>query len=382
MLSKQTVSLAMTELEAKGLAQVVTSQQGPLGRAAAIYDVATKAGWLLGIDLGSTHVRVAASTLTGLLITEREHFVEGAPNQANADLGASAGDIIGPLIRDLSRTHGPLRSACVALSRAVPVLRDWQGVNTEDSDVPHIVRQLQIPDDVPVYAENNVNCAALGESRHGSARDEENVCYLQIGVGLGAGIITGGALLRGSRGEGGELRLIPAGGVSSATGSGANAEEWLRADALIQRYNAARGAEGGSEATSSAQVLERARLGLPVAGQIVEEEAAGVAHLVAVLKAVSSPDLVILGGGIGANQELLALVQRYLERHGLEVRVSGGELGTAATVAGAAALAAERYLHGLLSPHSVHALTIHESRWSIAEAAAIRHTDRSRTGSD
>lgn len=364
-LSKQTVSLAMAELEDRQLSEVITSQQGPLGRAAAVYDVAVAAGWLLGIDLGSTHVRVAASTLKGVLILEREHYVEGAPNQANADLGASAGVIIARLIDELSRTHGPLRSACVALSRSVPVLRDWQGVTAEDSDLPRIVRQLSIPAHVPVYAENNVNCAALGESRHGCARDEGNVSYLQIGVGLGAGIISGGSLLRGARGQGGELRRVPVDGIASAGEPGANAEEWLRADALITRYNLARDGEGDGDATASAQVLERAREGLPVARRIVEEEAAGIGHLVALLIAVASPDLVILGGGIGANDELRQLVGDYLDKHGLEVRLTAGDLGTAATVAGAAALAAERYLHGLLAPYSVHALSIYESRWSI-----------------
>lgn len=364
-LSKQTVSLAMAELEGKRLSEVTTSQQGPLGRAAAVYDVAATAGWLLGVDLGSTHVRVAATTLTGVLVLEQEHYVEGAPNQANADLGASAGAIIGALIDKLVRTHGPLRSACVALSRSVPVLRDWQGVTNGDSDLPSIVRQLGIPAHVPVYAENNVNCAALGESRHGCARDESNVSYLQIGVGLGAGVISGGILLRGARGQGGELRRVPANGITSAAEPGVNAEEWLRAEALIQRYNIARGEEGDSDATASAQVFERAKEGFPVARRIVEEEAAGIGHLVAVLIAVASPDLVILGGGIGSNGGLRELVRDYLDRQRLDVRLTGGDLGTAATVAGAAALAAERYLDGLLAPYSTHALSVYESRWSI-----------------
>lgn len=356
----------MTELETKGLSEATTSHQGPLGRAAAIYDVAATAGWLLGIDLGSTHVRVAASTLTGVLILEREHYVEDAPNRANADLGAPAGVIIRRLIAELGRTHGPLRSVCVALSRSVPILRDWQGVAVEKSDLPHIVSELRIPPEVPVYAENNVNCAALGESRHGCARDEQHVSYLQIGVGLGAGIISGGALLRGTAGQSGELRKIPASGIAAAADSDANAEEWLRSDALIRRYNLARGDEGGSDATASEHVLERARDGLPIAHRIVEEEAAGIGHLVVVLVAVANPDLVILGGGIGANTELRDLVRRYLDKQGLHVLLSGGDLGTAATVAGAAALAAERYLSGLLETHSVHALSTYESRWSIA----------------
>lgn len=362
-LSKQTVSLATAELENLGFCEVTTSQQGPLGRAAAIYDVAASAGWLLGVDLGSTHVRVTASSLTGVPLLEREHEVEGAPNKANANLGEQAGAIIAPLIAELSATHGPLRSSCVALSRAVPTFRDWQGSDDTDSDIPRIVRQLRIPDDVPVFAENNVNCAALGESRYGGARGLRHVCYLQIGVGLGAGLITDGVLMRGSRGQAGELRYVPASGIG-ADAPGLDAERWLRSEALIARYNGEREDEGEGPADTSAEILERAARGHPIAVRVVDAEARGIAHLVAALNAVSSPELVILGGGIGAVEGMRVRVANALQAIGLSVPLTGGELGTSATVAGAAALAAECYLHALLSPHSVHALSTYESRWS------------------
>lgn len=355
----------MAELEQRGFVEAIASEQGPLGRSAAVYDIAEQSGWLLGIDLGSTHVRVAASTLEGVLITEREHPIPNAPTRPNADLGAAAGAIVVPLIKEISRQHGSLRSVCVALSRAVPELRNWQNTKATDSDVPQIVSELGIPDDVPVYAENNVNCAALGESRHGGARGESDVVYLQIGVGLGAGIITGDSLLRGYLGQGGELRKLPSPGAETEHTNAGNVERWLRTDSLVRRYNQSRGDEGETDAVSSVEVLDRARDGLPKAKQVVEEEAAGIGYLVLVLVAVASPTLVIIGGGLGSNDLIHSLIKQYLVDRNVDVEVSQGALGSAATVAGAAALAAELYLHDLLTPHSVTALSSYESRWSI-----------------
>jgi predicted NBD/HSP70 family sugar kinase len=356
-LSKQTVSLAVHELELRGLAETVSSQQGPMGRAASIYDVGRRAGWLLGIDLGSTHVRIAASTLSGVLIAEREHIIAGAPNQANANLGQAAGTIVRGFIRELEPTHGPLRSACVALSRSVPELRNWQNTELPGADLPQIIAQIGIPPQIPVYAENNVNCAALGEARHGGARGERHLAYLQVGVGLGAGIITDGLLLRGIQGQGGELRKLPVSPLFSPDPAPTNAQNELRAAGLIERYNASRSGEAGADAQSSEEVFRRAESGLPQAIHAVREEAAGIGHIAAVLAAVTAPDLIILGGGIGGSEALLPLVQRFLEGESITVRVSAGALGSSATVAGAAALAAELFLRGLLGTHSIMAIS-------------------------
>ncbi|WP_411557620.1 ROK family protein [Plantibacter sp. MPB07] len=364
-LSKQTVSLAVQELETAGLAEKITSQQGPMGRAAVIYDVGRRSGWLLGIDLGSTHVRVAASTLAGVLIAEREHMIAGAPNQANAILGDAAGTIVRAFIEELEPDHGPLRSVCVALSRSVPELRDWQGADLPGGDLPQIIAQIGVPRAIPVYAENNVNCAALGEARHGGARGEHDLAYLQVGVGLGAGIIIGGHLLRGAAGQGGELRKLPVSGLFTPGPAPRNAQHELRAAGLIERYNEARGTEGGADADSSEEVFRRAEAGLSAAQQAVLEEAAGVGHLAAALVAIASPSLIILGGGIGGSARLLPLVRRFLEDQGIDVRVTSGELGSSATVAGAAALAAELHLEHMLGASATAALSGYESRWSI-----------------
>ena len=367
-MSKQTVSLAIAELEEAGLVAASATQQGQFGRSAAVYDVAPTAGWLLGIDMGSTHIRVAASTLTGTLILEREHAVPDAPNRANADMAAEAGAVIADVIRELEPQHGPLHAACLALSRAVAELRDWQiapPAGLAAGDLPQIVAELGIPPHVPVYAENNVNCAAVGEFRHGCAVDRTDIAYLQVGVGLGAGIIADGHVLRGAAGQGGELRKLPLpflGTVGGRQGS----QDLLSASGLIDLYNASRGDEGGSDARSSSEVFRRAQDGLPHARAAIANEARGLAFLAAVLVATASPTLVIVGGGMGRNADLLPLIDEIAQQWQLATPIRHGDLGEAATVAGAAAIASEQFLMGLLGAHATSAISGYRSRWSIS----------------
>ncbi|WP_378144427.1 ROK family protein [Cnuibacter sp. UC19_7] len=369
-MSKQTVSLAIAELEDEGFVTASAIQQGQLGRSATVYDVAPRAGWLLGIDMGSTHIRVAASSITGHLILERERAVPDAPNRANADMAAQARDVIASVVSDLEPRHGPLRAACLALSRAVAELRDWQEQPPADlaaGDLPQIVAELAIPEGIAVYAENNVNCAAVGELRHGCAVDRMDIAYLQVGVGLGAGIIADGRVLRGAWGHGGELRKLPLPFLGPSEGS-IGSQDVLSSEGLIRLYNSSRGDEGGTDATSSTEVFDRAQQRMPRARKAIQDEATGLAFLAAALIATASPTMVIVGGGMGRNRELLALIEEQAAGWGLDVPIRHGDLAEAATVAGAAAIAAEQFLMDLLGAHAASAISGYRSRWSMPTA--------------
>lgn len=79
--------------------------------------------------------------------------------------------------------------------------------------------------DLPVTAENDANCAALGERWRGAGRDYESFVCITIGTGIGGGIVMDGELYRGSHYRAGEFGVIPVGNngeymheVASASG--------------------------------------------------------------------------------------------------------------------------------------------------------------------
>jgi predicted NBD/HSP70 family sugar kinase len=290
-------------------------------------------------------VRLAATALDGDPILERDVMVPGSPNKANSDYGEDARRAVHALLREMSRKRGSLLGVCVAFSRAVPRLKDWNADPEPDdpADIREILAGLQIPAGVPFYAENNVNCAALSEYRHGRDLDEGDMAYLQVGVGIGAGIIADGRLVRGSRGQAGELRYLSS---PFADGRFADAEEALGSAGILARFATA--ARGMTPVTATEQVFAAAAAGSATALEVLREEASGIAFLVSALVATSDPAVIVLGGGVGQNAALIPLVRAELDRRGLSVPVETGSLGESATVMGAAALARELIVGALV----------------------------------
>jgi hypothetical protein len=99
------------------------------------------------------------------------------------------------------------------------------------------------------------------------------------------------------------------------------------------------------------------------AGCIRQEQADGIAYLVAALVAIANPETIILGGGMGQNPTLLPLVREAADRLGLTVRIEPGSLKDAATVAGAAALARDLTLTALLGQPLAFPLLLQSAKW-------------------
>lgn len=354
-LSKPTVSLAISELERAGLVGSLRSQQGPTGRAAAVYRLAHGAGWLLGLDIGSTHVHLVARALDGSLLLEKDEVTGAAAGDRPAldQLAAIAGRHVASARRRLTATHGPLRAAGVALPRIVPADLKADTVlssPTGDTDLAVLLGALHLGKGTPILVENNVNCAALAEMSLGAARDCEDFVYLQIGVGTGAGIVANGRLLRGASGGAGEVAALPFPWAPGLDIGRFELERHLSSGELLRRCH-----EGwhGSEPppTDVPELFDRAAAGDKFSERIIREHAREIGKLAVALSAVLDPALVVLGGGVGQNPQLTAAVAEVLNGYNSEAAVRVTELGERATAEGAARLATEHALGELLREH-------------------------------
>ena len=72
----------------------------------------------------------------------------------------------------------------------------------------------------PVRVSNDANCAAYAETHHGAATDSSHVLYLTGTVGIGAGIVEDGDLVRGAAGFAGEVGHMPVGDPAALCGCG------------------------------------------------------------------------------------------------------------------------------------------------------------------
>jgi predicted NBD/HSP70 family sugar kinase len=197
-------------------------------------------------------------------------------------------------------------------------------------------QDLQARLGLPVSVDNDVNLAALGEQWLGVARGVDDFAFLSVGTGLGAGLVLRGELHRGHHGAAGEVDWALGAGIERDTDPCAGAVSALARDL----------AAAGRQATTLMApypvpaIFEAARRGDPLAREVVREEARRIALHVSPIAAVADVALVVLGGGIGVNGDLLLEPVRTLlvERLPYPPRVETSSLGDAAVLSGALAV--------------------------------------------
>jgi predicted NBD/HSP70 family sugar kinase len=190
--------------------------------------------------------------------------------------------------------------------------------------------------EVPVSVENDVNLAAVGEHWRGVGQGVDNFVFLSIGTGLGAGLVLQGELHRGHHGAAGE--------VDFALGGDLERENDPAASGVVA-VALALSAHGGLRTSLTAPfdaraIFRAARADDELARAVVDEEARRIAQHIVPIAAVADVALIVLGGGIGANGDLLLAPIRALlaERCPYPPRVEVSSLGDAAVLTGALAI--------------------------------------------
>jgi predicted NBD/HSP70 family sugar kinase len=196
--------------------------------------------------------------------------------------------------------------------------------------------ELQAALDLPVVLENDINLAALGEQWQGVASGVSDFVFLSIGTGMGAGLVLGGELHRGRNGAAGELDF--------ALGEFAETVD----PAAPQVAELAQERAGLADPPA---VFAAARRGDRAALAVVEEVARRIALHLTPVAAVADVELVVLGGGIGANGDLLLEpVARLLgEWLPFPPRIAVSTLGEAAVLTGAVAVGLQAALENVFA---------------------------------
>lgn len=341
-LSRTTVSGLVAELIADGVAceTGVTGRphKGGSGRPPVLVALRAAPGVVAGVDVGHGHLRVVVADAEGVPLAEALEVLDvDARGVATLDRAAA---VVGRLVREADAGALSTVGVCVPApldrrSRRVStgVLPGWLGV----APGPELERRLG----VPVEVDNDANLGALAEVTRGAGRDVDDVVYLKHSGGLGAGIVLGRRLHRGSTGQAGEIGHVQIGedGPVCRCGNRGCLETLVAAPRLL-----------GLLQPAHDEVLDvPALLALDAAGDAGVRRVLGDAgHLigraVADLANCLNPALVVLGGALGAAASVRAGVERALERYAqpdtaAALRVVGGQLGERAEVVGAVALA-------------------------------------------
>jgi predicted NBD/HSP70 family sugar kinase len=305
--SKPTVGQALANLERAGLVRPAGRRLGERGRSASLYELDPTAAYVGGVDIGRSWVRVAVADLAGEVVGRRDErnrarsagaLVERVRSLAH-EVVAEAGVPWRDVIHTVVGSPGVLDPATGRLRYAAN-LPGWGRAGLVDELRGALTPSLAI--------DNDTNLAALGERAYGRGREVEDFVYLSIGTGVGMGIVVGGELHRGARGAAGEVGFLPlaGGGVGLGPDAGARPSRGALEEAAAAGGLVRTGREMGMKGALTAErIFNAAQAGDATALATVEREAERLAVVVAAVAAIVDPELVILGGGIGANAELL-----------------------------------------------------------------------------
>ena len=208
-----------------------------------------------------------------------------------------------------------------------------------------LTQRLQLP----VYVENDVNLAALGELHYGAGRGARNVVCLSPGTGIGGAVIIDGKLVRGHHDAAGEIGLM----IPGPQFLGWRNREWGPLEDIASGTGIAQRARKAAETLGlpippdglrAEDVFAAAAEGASWATALLEETIDYLAVAVANIQALLDPERIILGGGIArAADRIIPGIEKRLEPALPMVPfIVRSELGYRAGVLGAAAALVDR----------------------------------------
>jgi glucokinase len=288
---------------------------------------------LVGIDIGGTKTAVVLSHQPPEVLARAEFATRPAKGPQPAlnlikktirDLLSERGLELSTILRLGVSCGGPL-DRVRGIIQSPPNLPTWEAVPLKAI--------LEEEFKIECLVENDANAGAVAEHRFGAGRGCQNMVFLTMGTGLGAGLIVDGRLYRGTNdlaGEIGHIRLTRAGPVGH--NKAGSAEGWASgggmAQLAAQRVAAARkkGKQSllaehvrSGKPLTAREVGAAARKGDAVALEIVRSTGERLGEVLAILVDVLNPERIVIGGlALRLGELLLEPARRVLRREALE----------------------------------------------------------------
>ena len=344
-LNRSTVGDLVSELVELGLARESAGVSGGVGRPSLRVEPVAEAATVLALDMRVERTVAAVVGLGGTVFSRREQRHAGASER---DLLAQVCEISRQVIAE-----GPGLTSWVGTGIGVPgVVRTHDGLvrfapNLGWVDVPlgDLVEASfgsSFGGARPVAVRNDSDLGVLAEQLRGAAAEADNVIYLSGDVGIGGGLLIDGRPLVGAGGYGGEvghMRVNPVGQVCRCGAVGCWETE-IGQDAIVR-------ASGASDID---EALARAAAGDERASSALVEVARWLGVGLASLVNIANPEVIVLGGHLGAIYDAQPeVIERFVDgalpAPREQARILCAALGAEGTLIGASELA----FNGLLA---------------------------------
>jgi len=278
------------DLISDGLVRELAMSPSSGGRPARMLGLVASAGRVVGMKVSKDHVAFVETELSGKVMR-----AESWPFNASS---ATCLSILVELVQAFRGSDGGV--PILGIGVGVPGSVDEQGSGVVDSS---LLGWRQVPLGavlsrelgVPVLVENNVNALAVAERLYGPGREHADFLVVTIGEGVGAGFVTGGAVVRGSRGGAGEIGHIAAvtDGPRCTCGNHGCIEALIGEEALVAHARRSGVIPAGG---TMSDLQAQADSGNALAQDIFRGAGQPLGRIVAGLVQVLDPEIVIVSG--------------------------------------------------------------------------------------
>lgn len=344
-LSAPTVTSGISHLQKLGLVEFVGEGESNGGRPPELLRFRASHGYVAAADIGGTRLRMMMTDLNGEIVAQwstillKQQKTPAAICSLTRDglhiMCDQSGTDRAKLLHLTAGAPG-ITNVDTGVVLSAPNLKEW-------NDVP-LRKLLQRQTGLPVQVENDINLAAVGEYRRGAAMGVENFVFVAIGTGVGAGIFLGGKLHHGAQWCAGEIGYFGVSGqerkpmqvrrtgqLESIIGGSGIEQHWL---GLLSAHPSSANSELARLRPDA--IFDLARDGDPLARKTLNFAAGLLADAVADISLLLNPELVVLGGGVGAHPELCRSTAALVERHEFaKPQLRSSALGTRAQLFGA-----------------------------------------------
>ena len=361
-LTRAAVTAIVGDLIKAGLVRE-TNGQFLRGRRAIALEINPQGGLVVGVDIGATHVTLVLADYLAHVMDEVEasldifqgpqvclpfvdQFLRSWLNELGVNLAqitAIGVGVPGPIVTDAGMVSGP------------PIMPGW--------DLFPIREWLEKAWGCPVTLGNDAEFGALGEWAFGAGRGVDNLVYIKVGTGIGAGLLIDGQIYRGTTGCAGEIGhvTIEENGPLCTCGNRGCLEALAGGRAIAQKAIFAIKAGARTtlselpsvEAISAMDVIAAARKGDHLSQKLVQEAGYYLGTALANLINLFNPTKIVIGGGVAQVGDLLldpvrkVAKQRSLKVASQAVTITSAVLGKRSSAMGAVAQAISLSLHQL-----------------------------------
>lgn len=339
-LSPATISNLVRDLDEIGAVDLAHSVRN--GRRAVLVSLAGGGPLLAGVAFGDRDIRIAIGTGPNDVIARQRMPL---PEDHRADEGLDrAARLVNEVLARAGRGISELDQVALGLPAPVDsvsgavgselVMPGWRGV--------HAAAELETALRTPVVLDNTANFAAEGELLAGVLAGVGTGAYLKLSHGVGAGLVIGGRIFRGSAGTAGEIGhlTIDESGPVCRCGNRGCLDTYVGSRALIAAIAPSQGP------IPLREIISRAQQGDPGCRRVIEDAGRHLGVALAGLVNILNPEVIAVGGQLARTGDLLLEAMREGVQRGAipsaaaSVDLVPGALGEDADARGALAQAA------------------------------------------